>query len=109
MSGHFDWAVIRACEREADRIRDRTISTCPTEDARYMLRHLREELRYVRLDRFGADLRTALNDALSEELLGLLDAAKVPDSYRIDAALPLRVVRLLHELLREIDEERPRW
>jgi len=121
MSGHYDGAVFRACEREADRIRDRlralgweptvrtTLSTCPTEDAPLMLRQFREELRYVLLDRFGAELRADLDDAVSVSLLDRLADAAALEDYRVDTALSLSVVRLLRELLHVIEEDRPTW
>jgi len=122
MSGYPDWSAIRACEKEAARIRQRItalgceppaartiLSTCPNEDRKLMLRQLRDELRCLLLDRFGAELSAALDDVASNELLDRLGRAGAPENFRINAAMTLRVVRLLKELAHEIEEERPTW
>jgi len=66
-----------------------------------MVRQLRDDLRYLLLDQFGAELRAAFDDVLSATLLDRLAEAEAPEDYR--------VVRLLRELLLEIEEERPTW
>jgi hypothetical protein len=122
MPAYPDWSAIRACEKEAARIRQRMtalgcepptartiLSTCPNEDSKLMLRQLRDELRCLPLDRFGTELRAALDDVASNELLDRLARAGAPESFRIAAVTPLRVVRLLKELVHEIEEERPTW
>jgi hypothetical protein len=74
-----------------------------------MVRQLRDELRCLLIDRFGTELRVALQNIASEELLERLEAAETPDVFSLDATISLRALRFLRELLHEIEEERATW
>jgi hypothetical protein len=114
-----DEAYIARCDAERERLHQkiRDLGALPPDpvsglrephaDAKCELDFAVSEFRRELVERKGEELRAALSEILSAELLAKLDAAKATDNRVIDAGVRLGFLRLLHDLFAEPDVGKP--